>query len=165
MMADTKSKKTTTDTEQPAAATPVKRLYRLPKSGVIAGVCAGLAEYFRMDVTLMRVIFVILTLASGGFGILVYLILAIIMPTSEATVSAHVTGKEFGDSISSLAGEFQDGGGANRLRNFFGLALILLGSWLLLVQFFPSWLSLNWSIVWPVVLILFGLFVLARSRR
>lgn len=145
--------------------TPVKRLYRLPKSGKIAGVCAGLAEYLEIDVTLLRVIFVVLTLASGGFGVLVYIILAIVMPVSDAEVGQHQTGRDIGENINNLAAEIRDSGGGDRLRNFFGAALILLGAWLLLVQFFPAWVSLNWNIVWPVILILIGLFIVARSRR
>ena len=59
-----------------------KTLYRLPKQGKIAGVCAGLADYFDMDVTLMRVLFVVAAFVTGGFGLLLYIILAIILPVS-----------------------------------------------------------------------------------
>ena len=48
---------------------------------MIAGVCGGLAEYFDIDPTLVRVGYVLLSVVSAGFpGILVYIILAIIMP-------------------------------------------------------------------------------------
>ncbi len=47
---------------------------------VIAGVCAGVADYFGFDKTLMRVIYLLLVL-FGGVGILVYIILWILMPT------------------------------------------------------------------------------------
>jgi phage shock protein PspC (stress-responsive transcriptional regulator) len=58
-----------------------KTLYRIPKDGKIAGVCAGLADYFDMDVTLMRVLFVVgAFLGSAGFWI--YLILILVMPVS-----------------------------------------------------------------------------------
>lgn len=51
----------------------------------LAGVCAGLAEYFNIDPTLVRVIYACLTVFSAGFpGVLLYIILAIIMP--EKTV-------------------------------------------------------------------------------
>lgn len=64
-----------------------KTLYRLPKQGKIAGVCAGLADYFDMDVTLMRVLFVVAAFVTGGFGILLYIILAIILPVSSGSKS------------------------------------------------------------------------------
>jgi phage shock protein C len=53
---------------------PKKQLYRDPKNGKIAGVCAGLAEYFNAEVWLIRVIFVSLFLFSAGlFATLAYI--------------------------------------------------------------------------------------------
>src|SRR5687767_7222049 len=96
-----------------------RKLYRLPKEGKIAGVCAGLAVYFDIDVTLLRLIFIVLTLASGGFGILVYLILAIVMPVREENGAVHPRGKDIGDNINNLTNEIRDSGGVDRLRNYF----------------------------------------------
>jgi phage shock protein C len=56
-----------------------KRLYRNRSKRVLFGVCGGLAEYFNIDPTIMRLIFII-TLFFGGLGILAYLILALITP-------------------------------------------------------------------------------------
>lgn len=60
----------------------VKRLYRPKANRVCLGVCAGLGEYFGVDPVLVRVIFVLATLA-GGPGLLAYIILAVIMPEEE----------------------------------------------------------------------------------
>lgn len=58
-----------------------RRLTRSTNEKVIAGVCGGIAEYFEMDPTLVRVGYVVLSVFSAGFpGIIVYLILAAIMP-------------------------------------------------------------------------------------
>ncbi len=46
----------------------------------IAGVCAGFARYFDVDVTLMRVLWIALTIVTGGLGIIIYIAAAIIMP-------------------------------------------------------------------------------------
>jgi phage shock protein C len=56
-----------------------KRLMRSTSERMIAGVCGGLAEYFNMDPTLVRIILVLLALA-GGPGLLIYLILWVVMP-------------------------------------------------------------------------------------
>lgn len=62
-----------------------KKLKR-SKNQQIAGVCAGLAEYFGWDITLVRVIFALLTIFSAGFpGIIVYIAMWIIMPLDEYT--------------------------------------------------------------------------------
>lgn len=58
----------------------VKRLYRSGKNRIFAGVCGGLGEYFDTDPTIVRLIWIILTLISFGVGILAYLIAWLIMP-------------------------------------------------------------------------------------
>ncbi|HPU01242.1 MAG: PspC domain-containing protein [Firmicutes bacterium] len=61
-----------------------KRLYRSRRNCMIAGVCGGLAEYLNLDPTVVRLIYVILTLFSAAFpGLLLYIIAAIIMPQED----------------------------------------------------------------------------------
>ena len=56
-----------------------KRLTRSSSQKMIAGVCGGIAEYLGWDVTVVRLLWIVLTLA-GGSGILIYLILWLVMP-------------------------------------------------------------------------------------
>lgn len=56
-----------------------KRLVRNVQDKKIAGVCAGLADYFDIDPTLVRALWILFTLL-GGSGVLAYIILWIIMP-------------------------------------------------------------------------------------
>ncbi len=57
-----------------------KKLTKSLSDKVLFGVCGGLAEYLGWDSTLVRVIFIVLTLAGVGSPILIYIILAIAMP-------------------------------------------------------------------------------------
>ena len=57
-----------------------KRLYRSRTDKKIAGVCGGLAEYFKIDPVIPRIIFVILILPGGLPGVLPYLIMWLIIP-------------------------------------------------------------------------------------
>lgn len=58
-----------------------KRLTRSVDDRMLAGVAAGLAEYFSIDPALIRILFVIIALFGGGItGLLIYLVLWIIMP-------------------------------------------------------------------------------------
>ncbi len=58
-----------------------KRLKRSYNDRMIAGVCGGLAEYFDLDSTLVRVGYVLLSVLSAGFpGLLVYIVLWLIIP-------------------------------------------------------------------------------------
>lgn len=59
-----------------------KRLYRVEKNKTIAGVCTGLAEYFEVDISLIRVAFV-LTSFFYGIGLLAYVILMVILPVKN----------------------------------------------------------------------------------
>ena len=59
----------------------MNKLTKSSHDRMIAGVCGGLAKYFDMDPTLVRVGYVVLSLFLAGFpGLLVYIILAIVMP-------------------------------------------------------------------------------------
>ncbi|MDE1892958.1 MAG: PspC domain-containing protein [Pseudomonadota bacterium] len=59
-----------------------RQLRRSRSNRSLAGVCAGIAEYFGWDPTLVRVAWVVLTLL-GGSGILLYLIFWVVMPEAE----------------------------------------------------------------------------------
>ncbi len=64
----------------------IRRLYRSRTERMIGGVCGGLGVYFDMDPTLIRVLFVVLTLA-GGPGLIAYLLLLIIVPIEPGAAS------------------------------------------------------------------------------
>lgn len=57
-----------------------KVLVRSRKGRMVAGVCAGLADYFGMDVTLVRVIVAVIAVITGGLGVLAYLAAWAIIP-------------------------------------------------------------------------------------
>jgi len=69
-----------------------KRLYAIYDGAWLGGVCNGLAAYFDVDPTIVRVIFVVLTFLSGGLWILVYVALVFMLPeakTPEEQAAAH----------------------------------------------------------------------------
>jgi phage shock protein C len=58
---------------------PARKLYRSSTDRKLAGVCGGLAEYFNLDPTLIRVLFIVLAVL-GGSGIVIYLAMWILVP-------------------------------------------------------------------------------------
>lgn len=73
----------------PAAAQQVrKRLVRSWTDRKIAGVCGGLADYFDLDPTLLRVIWVLLVLCAGT-GLLAYIVMWIVVPSAPPTLAAQ----------------------------------------------------------------------------
>lgn len=66
---------------------PVKRLMRSSTDKKISGVCGGLAEYFDLDPTLVRILWLVLIFFAGT-GLLVYFILWIALPVAPARLAA-----------------------------------------------------------------------------
>lgn len=62
-----------------------KKLYRSRTDKKVCGVCAGLAKYLGMDVTIMRLIVVLLTLFVGG-GLIAYLVCALVIPEEPENI-------------------------------------------------------------------------------
>ena len=63
---------------------PANRLRRSRRNRMLAGVCGGLAEWLGWDTTLVRVLYVVVSVFSAAFpGILVYVVLWIVMPSAE----------------------------------------------------------------------------------
>lgn len=61
-----------------------RRLTRSNRNKMIAGVCGGLAEYLNMDPTVVRVLYVLVSVVSAAFpGIIAYIILMFLMPPPE----------------------------------------------------------------------------------
>jgi phage shock protein C len=59
-----------------------RKLYRSRTERMVAGVCGGLAEYFNVDTTVIRVLFLVLTL-FGGSGLVVYVVMWILVPDAS----------------------------------------------------------------------------------
>ena len=71
----------------------MKRLYRSRKDRIVGGVCAGLAAYIDADPSLIRLVWIVVTLISLGTGLIVYLAAWIIIPESpeESTKQTTIT--------------------------------------------------------------------------
>jgi phage shock protein PspC (stress-responsive transcriptional regulator) len=63
--------------------TSPRRLYRIPDGAMIAGVCSGLAAYFRIDVAIVRIVFFLAALFTQGVGILAYVIMMFVIPEAS----------------------------------------------------------------------------------
>ena len=62
-----------------------KRLYKSRNNKLICGVCAGIADYFNIDPSIVRVLWAVLALAAGT-GVLAYIACAIILPEGDTEV-------------------------------------------------------------------------------
>lgn len=128
------------------------RLVRSETERMVAGVCGGLADYLNVDPVLVRLAFVVLSLASG-VGLVIYAILWAIMPTASNA-----------QPVIRLMDEAVDDPAAYKSRRTpaatVGIVLILFGAFFLLSQF-----GLLDSRFWPIVLIFAGLYFVFRRAR
>jgi phage shock protein PspC (stress-responsive transcriptional regulator) len=91
-----------------------KRLYRLREDAVIGGICAGIGAYADVDPTIVRVIFVLLSIVTYGVWVLVYIILMFVIPvanTSAERAAAHglpFTAEELVDLVKTKYSAFRD---------------------------------------------------------
>lgn len=86
------------------AAIPPRRLLRVPRDGRVAGVCAGLAVYLDVDVTFVRLAWVILAIVPGAIagGLLAYLAAWIIIPVDPAGGGASAPTRRLRRSITDV---------------------------------------------------------------
>ncbi len=68
-----------------------KRLLRSNRDRMIAGVCSGLADYLNVDPTLVRIVFIVLTLVTGGLFGIVYLLLWVVTPEAGRSIPTPPT--------------------------------------------------------------------------
>jgi phage shock protein PspC (stress-responsive transcriptional regulator) len=68
-----------------------KRLYRSKKGQMVAGVCAGLAEYFNVDPTLVRLVWAVVSVFTVGLGVAAYLAAWVILPEEGEDTSIAET--------------------------------------------------------------------------
>ncbi|MCX9083289.1 MAG: PspC domain-containing protein [Candidatus Methanoperedens sp.] len=150
------------------------RITKSKTDRVIEGVCGGIAQYYGIDPVIVRFIFVVL-LFMNGIGFFIYLILAIIMPKPDKldqlpneTIRENV--QEMGERVKE-AGEglgkafSKDTEEKTRHRTgWFGIILILLGITLLLDRLnLIKWLDKD--LLWPVIIIFIGVWLLIKRWR
>ncbi|HEY2792051.1 MAG TPA: PspC domain-containing protein [Micromonosporaceae bacterium] len=72
-------------TQNPFSQQPYRELRRSQTDRKIAGVCGGVAEYFKVDPTLIRVAFLVISVLTGGVFLLAYLLAMLVMPEQAPT--------------------------------------------------------------------------------
>jgi phage shock protein PspC (stress-responsive transcriptional regulator) len=98
-----------------SSASGYKRLYRDENNKVVGGVCAGLANYFNVDIVVVRIIFIVLFF-SFGFGLLPYLIMWVAVPSSSVTQLGGTKKKLFRDADDKMIA-----GVCSGIGNYFGI--------------------------------------------
>jgi len=98
--------------------TETKRLFRDTDNAIIAGVASGLAQYFGLDVILIRILFVVAVIITFGWGILLYIVLWVLVPEAKTSSDRlQMAGKPVNvDSLKEIVGRADVKGAAKRVN-------------------------------------------------
>lgn len=150
-----------------------RRLYRCRHDRLLAGVASGVAEYFDIDPTIVRVLWII-SIFFGGLGLFAYIVMAIIMPiepeeagsgpapTADPTAETPLPSPTGWHSITASHRHVTRDHG--RLVTFLGIALILFGALALVDVFLPA-LADGGRFLWPAFILGIGALLVASAMR
>ena len=135
-----------------------RKLSRNTMNKVIGGVCSGLAEFFGLDVALVRIAFVI-AFMFASFGFWLYIILWIVLPDGQQTID---NGQQtFGQSQSQQSESVSKS--ESKVKSVLaGSFVILIGLLFLINNFIP----INWVWkLWPLILVAIGVVMIVTASK
>ncbi len=168
-----------------------KKIYRSRMDKMIGGVCGGIAEYFDIDSTLVRLALLLLFFARGT-GLLIYIIAWVIVPekphiNERIEYSQDEEAEEFAENgsmddkvevvnIDNMGegkqnGNEEDGkiigssvvkGGKEKHQQIFGIILVFLGAFFLLEHWLPFF---RWERYWPLIIVGLGFAILLKGVK
>ena len=158
------------------------RLYRSRDDRMLAGVAGGLAEYWDADPSLIRLVWALLTIFTGGIALVVYIVMAIVVPEDPGLPATFegppapgaATWQPPTDWHSQRAASRAAARDARRAARaargdgprtgtlIVGGALILFGTWFLLDEYVPAFRA---DLFWPLALVALGILILALALR
>jgi phage shock protein C len=155
------------------------RLYRSRDDRLLAGVAGGLAEHWDADPSLVRLAWALLVIFTGGIALLVYIVMAIVVPEGETTPVSPMASGPGAPPVPDWQAEQSarraaarearraargDGGsrGGRTGALIIGGFLVLLGAWFLLDELVP-WLDSD--LLWPAALVFLGTAILVAAFR
>jgi phage shock protein PspC (stress-responsive transcriptional regulator) len=160
----------------PAAGSypPVRRLTRSRSDRVVGGVCGGLARYWNTDPTLLRILTVVLTLATGGAFLVGYIIAWIAIPDEPMGPTGPFPQSPRADQVGYAAGgnpPYADQGtqyaAEPRQRSYLGWlivsAVVLIAGVLGLIGYFAAPSVQFWGILFGVILTVLGIGLLVGT--
>ena len=130
----------------------IKRLYRSRQNRILAGVCGGIADYFKIDPLIIRLFFVFIFFFNGA-GILAYIIGWIIIPEKPYNDinNENEIGADYDRDSITLDRTNQ---------RFIGIILIIIGAFIIFSRIIPL---IVWRNFWAIILIVLGITILVKG--
>lgn len=167
-MAVNGSKNKEKKSEEKWSNTAPSRLYRSEKNAVIGGVAQGFGEYFNVDPTIIRLLFVLFAIIHGS-GVLLYIVLWIVLPTKDKVMNTPTnTNQTIKDNLSGVRDRFygfaksMQGDNKSNGRVIAGLLLLVFGV-VILFDNMGLRLGLDIGKFWPLILVILGFYILSKK--
>jgi phage shock protein C len=156
-----------------------KKLYRSREDKIIGGVCGGIAEYFNIDSTWVRLAFILITIARG-IGVIPYIIAWIIVPESKVyknyftkddnneenihnnEINIEMNEDEVYDTEVDMEHTGNEKINEKDRNKLLGYLLIILGGVFLIDIWMPYF---YWKRYWPILVIAFGIVLLVKGVK
>ena len=136
----------------------MRKLYRSDREKWIAGVLGGLGEYLGIDPTILRIAYIIFSIASGGFpGIVGYILAVIIIPKPPLGYQPAAATPE--TAPSAQASSTAEAEKPSNAPLVVGIILIAIGALFL----FNNFIDIRWHLFWPAILIILGLLLFGKA--
>jgi phage shock protein C len=139
--------------EEQTMTTQQRKLFRSNSNRVISGICGGIGKYMNVDPTIIRLVWILLTLL-GGSGIILYIVLYFVIPRKLYESDKEAMEQPHSDFTAA---------------SVFGLFFIAIGVAVLLDNLdlisFHHWWCWGWEFFFPGILILAGIYFLTRRQR
>ena len=139
----------------------MRKLYRSEKNKWIAGVLGGLGEYLDVDSTILRIAYIVFTLASAGAGAIGYILAVIVIPKPPMGYQPPSTAKTEGGStpMTETSSASQSASRPGNAPMVVGIILVGLG----ILFLFNNFIDIHWHLFWPAILIVIGLVLLGKA--
>ena|SRR5437879_2826456 len=139
-----------------------RRLYRSSRERVISGVAGGVAEYFDLDPSIVRIAWALLALITGGVFLILYGVMWLVVPVAPGTAGSSPPGESSPSGTPGAPAPHAERYRSGSAGLVFGLIFVGLGLYFLAREYLPSF---NIDRLWPLGLVALGIFLLIAAMR
>jgi phage shock protein C len=139
-----------------------RRLYRSQTESILGGVAGGVAEYFDQDPAIVRAVWALLALITGGAFLILYIVMWVIVPLPPESGEAPAAGPSAEGGAPAWNAQPRPPRRSGSGSWLLGLVLIGLGLYFLAREYLPN---INFDRLWPLGLVVLGLILLYGAIR
>ncbi len=145
----------------------MKRIYRIRKGKVLAGVCGGLSEYLNIDPSLVRIIAVLAGFAMFPWVVMTYIAAAIVIPEKKEGFDGFTAEAEEDEQYTGETNNYENKPFIDQKKSqlIFGGSIIAIGALLLLKNISNFFTWINFGTIFAIGMVAAGIYILFIKRN